>query len=80
MVNNSTNINKNEHSPLTFTHWTQKKATKFDVGSLDPCLGQAHTYQSNLSQGESYYDLLVYFENKSFNVQDQAHIEQKFKI
>jgi hypothetical protein len=36
--------------------------------------------QSNLSQGESYYDLLVYFENKSFNVQDQAHIEQKFKI
>ena len=31
-----------EQSPLTFTHWSQKKTTTYDAGNPYPDLGQAH--------------------------------------
>ena len=42
IVNNYTNINNNEQSPLTLTHWTQKNTTTYGTENPGPGLGQAH--------------------------------------
>jgi hypothetical protein len=41
MVNNSTNIKKNEQSPLSLSHWTQKKTKTYDTGNPGPGLEHA---------------------------------------